>query len=687
MHIHILLPFPGSAKEALTWANEERFIDFRRERERAARCTMSFAALELKTHLEQSGHRVTVSDAQVPADATIRLEARSLLTDGEEYDATVQGSTLTICGQGRIGVLYGAYDFLKRQGWRWYEPGDVGEYSPEDAGTLVLEPMQFHPQANIGRGMVFENPSQDSADLWLWMARNKLNLGGYRPMTGALLHKLGIQGDQGGHIFEPILDPNREMPSGKTLWEEHPEWYGTPATGEKTRDRALRTQFCVSQPDLMDFLSEEVLNYATGEWQDADILNLDVFDTWGNSCNCPACRKLGNGSDKYLHFLSAVRDRLNEAQETGRMDHSVKLCMCIYEGTATFLPPENPIPQNLLDAGDFARIAVINRCYRHNFDDPACDWNSHYNETLKAWLAKDNMLPIIILEYYNVSKFEDLPLLFNGTLSNDVPYYQSIGARGFTYMHPPMVNWAMRSLTQSLYAALASDPQADADGLIAEYYQRRFGEYAPEVRKAYELIENAWLTCANWRSWDARSILSLLQSWDGRKPETPLTQGSHFPTMGSVVADGQAASQKLAQALKILEALRRQEKIQVARKAPSVMVGGVAPVNPVELMKMQNASKREICIGEDIRLLRYGLDVMSLMAQAVAYYDALYREDAQAADACWQQIEELEERTEGYYIPINHNMRKVCMVSRDALSRAQLREVIRRCRKYRLELA
>lgn len=35
----------------------------------------------------------------------------------------------------------------------------------------------------------------------------------------------------GGHIFETIVAPDRVMPSGKTLWEECPQWYGLPASG------------------------------------------------------------------------------------------------------------------------------------------------------------------------------------------------------------------------------------------------------------------------------------------------------------------------------------------------------------------------------------------------------------------------------------------------------------------------
>ena len=689
MKIQILLPVEGCEKMAPVWANEERFIDFRKEPERAARCTMSFAATELKHYLTQTINdcEITFSQNKGTADFTIILHADSLILDGEEFDLSIQDKdTIVIHAQGRVGVLYGAYEFLKLQGWRWYEPGEKGECPPIVTDHLVLpeKAIGFHPLTTMGRGFVFEDIAKESEEVSFWMARNKMNLGGYRPMSGPIMRKLGIRGDRGGHIFEAMLDPDREMPSGKTLWEEHPEWYGTPENREKTKAGALKTQFCVSQPDLCDFLAEEVLTYATGEWNDADTLVLATFDTWGSSCNCEKCRKLGNGTDKYFHFMSVVRDHINKARANGTLDHDVQLSLDIYEGTATFLPPENPVPQNLLDAGDIARMAVILRCYQHDFDDPACDWNSHYNNTLKAWAAKENMLPIRILEYYNVSKFEDLPLLFSQRIKNDIPYYQSLGVTSFTYMHPPMVNWAMRSLTQVLYAELTADPNADADAIIEEYFQRRFGAYAPDMKKAYALIEQAWLTSANWRAWGSRSILSQLQVWDGCKPASPLNLDAHFANMEALIESGRQSVAMLQEALNIFNVVRKQEKKSIAIAANNLFVGTIIPVNPAELHKLQNQSKVEHHIGEHIRLQRYGLNVMALMTEIVNYYHMLYLGNKQKADEAWHVIEQLEEEAESYYIPLSYEMYKVMVISKDALTRSQLREVIRRCRKDRI---
>ncbi|MCK6491553.1 MAG: hypothetical protein L6R48_25155, partial [Planctomycetes bacterium] len=47
----IIVPFPDAGRLTGVWAAEEAAIDFRREPERAARCTAAFAACELRDHL------------------------------------------------------------------------------------------------------------------------------------------------------------------------------------------------------------------------------------------------------------------------------------------------------------------------------------------------------------------------------------------------------------------------------------------------------------------------------------------------------------------------------------------------------------------------------------------------------------------------------------------------------------
>ena len=146
MELEILLPFPSAETMTESWAFSEAQIDFRHDPEAGARCTISYAAVELRTHLLQME-----PDAQIcfvsqrhNGKAAIELHADSLTASGDAYALLPQKDGLLIRGAGRVGVLYGVYEFLKMQGWRWLEPGTAGEYAPEPGCGLLWPKNAVH---------------------------------------------------------------------------------------------------------------------------------------------------------------------------------------------------------------------------------------------------------------------------------------------------------------------------------------------------------------------------------------------------------------------------------------------------------------------------------------------------------------------------------------------------------------
>jgi hypothetical protein len=682
MQITIVLPFSGAEEETAVWAEEEREIDFAREHERAARCTLAFAAMELQRYLSRTLPEplITFSSIRPPEDFFIELQVEDPASKNEAFVLGPVNGGLTIRGTGRAGVLYGTYEFLRLQGWRWYAPTANGEIAPDLRETLSLPAkcVEMRPAMELGRGFYLENLSQESAQLLLWMARNRLNVAGHRPSTGALADKLGMSAESGGHIFEEMLYPDRRMPSGKTLWEEHEAWFGLPADGGREKAQAQGTQFCVSQPDLPAFLGEEVVQRLHREWQGADRVQIWGFDTWGSTCACAACRRLGNATDQALVLLSALRDAIDRARREGRLERDVKLAMCCYEGTATLDGPTRPVPSNLLEAGDYGVFFPINRCYAHDFADPACSINRRYREALKSWFAQSPSLPIMVGEYYNVSKFEDLPLLFTTRITHDLHDYHALGARGMTYMHLPMVNWGMRTLTQLLFARCAWDSGTDVPALLEEYYHNWYGPHAGRMRAAYALIEEAWLTVASWRAWGLHSVLTQLLLWQGGVPEVPLQLDDHLRDDAGALRDGRRALALLRRAMRLVRECQREDRVAIAGEAAGA---ATLAVNPAEARRLERARQYEMRLGEDRRLLRYGIDTLRAMTALVAYHDALLRRDDKGAARAWRDAERAADDLDGYYIPIGYEYPTPGLESRDALTRSQVREVMRRCRQ------
>ena len=677
MKIAILVPYDNTE----LWAVSEKNIDFEKDAEATCRCTVCFAATEAKQYLARcvKAEEIRIGKQAEADEFAFRISVQDVFSDSEVFDIIPEENGVTIRAEGRIGALYGVYEFLNLQGIHWYEPGEQGTYVPPMSETLTVpdKARRYAPDTPIGRGFDFEGLLKEDEDLWLWMARNKLNLAAYRANTYPLLKKLGMQLKIGGHIFEACLAPDRVLRSGRTIWEEHPQWYGTPKEGEKTKANALRVQFCVSAEGIADFLAEELIERLERDWRHADRVDVWNFDSWGGSCCCSDCEKLGNATDKNLYFLSQLRDRINAAVQSGRLSHQVRLALCAYEGTLTLAAPLHAVPENLLQAGDYAVFYPILRCYAHNMDEN-CPDNRVYREALADWLKTP--LPIMVGEYYNVSKFEDLPILFTDRILHDLPQYVRAGVCGFTYMHLPMLNWGVRTLTHYLYARMSWDSQTDGRAVAKSYFAEYYGAYRERMQQVYKNLETAWRYCAQWRSWSKSSIVTQLNFWDGKMPERPLISDVHFPAMQAVLEEGDAAVRLMEQAFALVTECLEEEKEAIAQVVPSVPYQAV---NPIEQEKNRSHSELENRLCEAMRQLQYGIDVMRLMTETVRYYDAGYRRDSAAQEKIWERLRQAELAAEQRYMPLTFGHPKINVRCKDEMERSQLKPVLRRIRKQR----
>jgi len=670
MHITIVLAYENARDEYRLWAHEEEKINFRKEKERATRCTVSYAALEMENYLTKLGFSACVSD-KAGEDFNIFL---TITKDeaGEEFTIATADNSLTIDGNGRVGVLYGVYEFLEKQGVYWLNPWE--EIVPEGNGKLIM-PEARHYRASFphDRGYSLEGELKESALLWKWMARKKLNAVPCRPNKAKLQQKLGFVFVQGGHVFEEMLAVDAVLPSGATIWEEHPEWYGLPPSGKREKHKAQHVGFCVSQDSLLEYISEKLVERLNAEWYEVDGIVLWGFDTWGGICTCDACKKLGNGSDHTLRLNSYIRDYLDRAFADGRLDRHITISFSSYEGTSDLQPPENPVPENLRGSRDNGTYCPINRCYVHAIDDPECDHNRHYYECLAGW-KNVNMR---INEYYNVSKFEDLPFLFTRTMAHDFRRYHELGATGMVYMHLPMVHWDVKNLTQILYAELCWNVDADVEEILAKYFENRYGSHAAAIRKVYELMEEAGKYCANWRAWSPYSILSKLLSWDGCKPETELERESHLGEHAAEI--GMESVRLYEEAIAILQKeLLNAEEAYVCGMG---RVSGGAGVNPAEQIMLAKTDPVVEHLRLDLNYANYGRDCMEMITLFVMYHEALRAE--QETDELFARIDALAQKMMGYYVSIRYENYAVELHCYDALMRCQLKTLYYRCRAYR----
>lgn len=677
--------FPGFSSRAPFCAEGEAKIDFRHNPSLAQLCTCAFCALELKKYLNKMYTNTSVDFADIfpSSEACIHLVCSSNdLSDGG-FEFIPEGSArLKIVGKDRNGIVNGIYEFLRLQGWRWFEPGDEGEYRISNSKEIVFpsEYKKYIPSFRY-RAFYFEFQSQESEEFLIWMARNRMNVYGAFPETSPLAQKLGMYLLTGGHILTKLLNPTRIMESGKTLFEEHSEWFGTPASPKiKTPENAMEVQFCCTNSSLMDFIAEELVFRLNHLWKTADIIEISGFDTWGKTCECVGCSKFPSSTDKYLNFMAEIRKRLDKAEKGGRIDHPVKLNSWAYEGTATMEPPKNDVPACMAKAGDNNVAFVIKRCYRHDIDDPDCASNIGYANSIREWGRLGKKLTLWSGEYYGVSRHSDLPLLFTNTIRNSMRFYHECGVRGATYMHTPIINWGLVGMTQMLHSLLSWDVKADTEKACNEFLNARYETHSAVMVEVRKLLENASKDIAEWRSWGT-SILSVLNLFDGKTADQRL-YCRHYQNNADVIVNGYRIAELYSNMLQIVrKEFELEQKNAIRNFHPATQLAR----NPEEELLARNYCRIEKNLALDVRQLEYGRQTILLMTLCADYYESCRNGGEAKKTDLWQQIELLSRKMQESFAPIAYRAYIRHFRIHDVLTHSQLRDVVAAIRKVRLE--
>lgn len=675
--ITIMLPFADAATETERRATIEETIDFGHDSASAALCTLSFAATELCSYLRSLGAKsVCYAGAEDnPKGFVISISCANASKFDCSYTISPTTNGLNLHGNSRVGALYAVYTFLNAQGIRWHYPGTEGEIVPKNQYSIYVPTAekQFIPTMKDGRGLDVFAPLKDSSQFLLWMARNRMNITADHPYSNALADKLGMTFRVGGHMFEPFLDPELPLKDGKTIWELHPEWYGLPLDGVRKKEDCLKNQFCVSRADLLDYLANILIDRLRHQWSHVDRLDIWGFDNgFGSPCQCENCKKIGNDSDIALHFISELRRRIDAEKDL----HPVTLVACAYEGTKTMEAPTKPIPQNLF-AHDCVVCYPIHRCYCHDIDDPSCPTNSYYQESILPWLAQKPRLPMVMGEYYNVSKYEDLPLLFSKRIRHELPIYAKWGFTSITYMHPPLYNWGVRALNHLLFAELSWDADADGEAFTEVYFQDLYASYADELRQVYNLVEQASVHVGNYRNW-WYSVLETLLMWDGGKPTKMLDLTEHFSGYEDLLKTLNRESDMKKQALVLIENV-----ILKVKREPLPYTTPATSATPDQLAKQMAGAPLPNRLQELRRSLIYGSDEIHLFMLVVQEYVDASRDICNSS--LWDKIEQLYDKMAGYFYPHRYVSHKIEAFCEDGLTRSQLRMVIDRRRDWKIK--
>jgi len=255
---------------------------------------------------------------------------------------------------------------------------------------------------------------------------------------------------------------------------------------------------CTSNAGAKKELAKNFINcLIDGEWKNADLVNLWMLDE-GNWCECEACKQIGNFTDRLFDLQNVVLNMIREARKQGRLKRDVEIVSLAYH--ETLAPPTHPLPEGF-DYKNFAlTFFPIERCYVHTLADPTCtEINGPILRDYNSWTQGEGRFykgSLFIGEYYNVSYFQTLPLLFTRMMKTDIPWYYKTGARHFHYMHTPTRLWGTWTLNQHLLSRLLWNVNINADSVVDTYFKKYYPTTTELTREFYHHLE---LATANFK--------------------------------------------------------------------------------------------------------------------------------------------------------------------------------------------
>ena len=160
---------------------------------------------------------------------------------------------------------------------------------------------------------------------------------------------------------------------------------------------------------------------------------------------------------------------------------------------------------------------------------------------------------------------------------------------------------------------------------------------------------------------------------DGSKPTEPLDVDMHVK--GREIELLNKTVKQIGEALDGLREIRTRELSAIKPESFSSISGAV---NPAMLAQMQRGASFLDKINEDIRGVKYGYDVFSLMALFVEYYEAL-RLDKPDSDAIFEKLKALGLEMCEYTFSVVFDSYEPEFELRDALLRSQLKQLFYKC--------
>jgi hypothetical protein len=428
----------------------------------------------------------------------VSAHAAPVANEGDSFDISREGDparSIVIRAASERGLIHAAANLLEKLGAK-FPPGVAPSYPRIDPARLgALEPWRVTPaftrRAFVSDIMTWNYNLPDRLDLHLrhdrefipWMARRGINAFSYIrhahdtrlkiDEVAPLLREHGISVEYGGHVLQQLLPRDR--------FDAHPEYF--PAGDDGVR--AALGNLCVSNPDAVALAKEGALAYVH-DHPENELLHIWGADVWrGAWCRCGQCRELPP-QIQYMDIVNAIAEALVTDP------NAPPIAYLAYHDTIEPHPGLKPLDNVWFE------WAPRERCYSHAIDDPACETNPRYFESLKRYLDIFNGRGHVFEYYADAILFCGVGFATSAIVASDLRAYRRLGITSISNL--TFGAYSVMAYPANLEAfvrgsrAVGFDPAAALDETAAG----RHPQCAPEMAAAYRAVERASKLCLDY---------------------------------------------------------------------------------------------------------------------------------------------------------------------------------------------
>jgi hypothetical protein len=205
----------------------------------------------------------------------------------------------------------------------------------------------------------------------------------------------------------------------------------------------------------------------------------------GAWCRCANCRQL-SPQIQYMKVVNAIADALAANPE------APPIAYLAYHDTIQPQPELKPL------ANVWFEWAPRERCYSHPIDDPACEINPRYFDSLKRYIDIFDGRGHVFEYYADAILFGGLGFATPSVVASDLRAYRRLGLASISCLTFGAYSAMAYPVNLEAFVRGSQDAAFDPDAALVETADGRHPRYAPEMTAAYRAIERASKLCLDY---------------------------------------------------------------------------------------------------------------------------------------------------------------------------------------------